>query len=717
MPAAVVIISLKGDTIVSKSISKEYTIDKIRNIAVIGHGGSGKTTLTESLMFVAGAATRIGRIEDGSTISDYHADEIERKISINAAVLHADWQGTKINILDTPGYSDFTGEVLSSLRVADLAVVVIKAVEGVEVGTEIVWNYAKSLNVPALLAVNKIDNENAEFDHAVATAKERFGHDAVLVQFPVNQGLPFDTVVDVLKMKVLKYSRDGSSKFTESDIPANLKEKTEQLHEELIEKIAETDEALMNKFFEDGTLKDVDLENGFRIALLSRKIFPIFCISASQGIGTGPLMSFITTYGPSPKDRGKVQATNPNDKKEIEVESDVVKEPSFFVFKTVSEEHVGELSFFRVYSGIITAGLDLVNQSNGKSERLGQLFVMNGKERSEITKLVAGDIGAAVKLKDTHTNNTLSSRAFPVVYTPINFPDPVIRMAIHSRSKGDEDRMANGLHSLHEEDPTFIITVDGQLSQTVIAGQGELHLLIVTKRLKLKYGVDVDLTEPKIPYKEAIRATASDVEYKHKKQTGGRGQYGHVHIKIEPKPRGAGFEFEDAVVGGVVPGRFIPAVEKGIVEVMQKGVLAGYEVVDLKVTIFDGTYHAVDSDEHSFKIAGAMAFRKGVMEAKPVLLEPINIIEVTVPEEYMGDVMGDLSGRRGKIQGMEAEGHFQKIKASIPMSEIHKYSTILRSMTQGRGVYKTRFSHYDEMPREAAEKVIAASEKAKVEEE
>jgi len=702
---------------VSKAISKEYTIDKIRNIVVIGHGGSGKTTLTESLMFVAGAATRMGRIEDGSTISDYHADEIERKVSINAAVLHADWQGTKINILDTPGYSDFTGEVIGSLRVADLTVVVVKAVEGVEVGTEIVWNYAKKMNVPALLAINKIDNENAEFDHAVASAKERFGHDVVLVQFPVNQGLPFDTVVDVYRMKVLKYNRDGSGKFTESDISADLKEKADKLHEELIEKIAETDEALMNKFFEDGTLKDADLEKGFCTALLNRKIFPVFCISASQSIGISPLMSYITMYGPSPKNRGKVKAINPNDKKEIEVEPDVAKEPSLFVFKTVSEEHVGELSFFRVYSGTITPGLDLVNQSNGKSERLGQLFVMKGKERAEITKLVAGDIGAAVKLKDTHTNNTLSSRAFPVLYPSIAFPDPVIRMAIHSKSKGDEDRMANGLHSLHEEDPTFIVTVDGRLSQTVIAGQGELHLLIVTKRLKMKYGVDVDLTEPKIPYKEAIRATAPDVEYKHKKQTGGRGQYGHVHIKIEPRSRGTGFEFEDAVVGGVVPGRFIPAVEKGIVEVMQKGVLAGYEVVDLKVTIFDGTYHAVDSDEHSFKIAGAMAFKKGIMEAKPVLLEPINIIEVTVPEEYMGDVMGDLSGRRGKIQGMEAEGHFQKIKASIPMAEIHKYSTILRSMTQGRGIYKTGFSHYDEMPREAAEKVIAESEKAKVEEE
>jgi elongation factor G len=698
-------------------MNKEYPIEKIRNIACIGHGGAGKTTLTESFMFVSGAATRMGRVEDGSTISDYHPDEIERKISINAALLHTDWQGTKINILDTPGYSDFTGEVIGSLSVADIAVVLMKAVEGIEVGTEIVWNYTKSLGLPSLLVVNKLDNENAEFDHALATARERFGHDVTAVQYPVNQGLPFDAVVDVLRMKMLKFARDGSGKFTEGEIPADQKQKADKLHEELIEKIAETDEALMNKFFEEGTLKNADLENGFRLALLQRKIFPVFCAAASLGIGVQPLLDFMITYCPSPQDRGPVKANNVGEKKEVLVPPDASKDPSLFVFKTVSEEHVGELSFFRVYSGTVTPGLDLVNQTNGKSERLGQIFAMNGKDRLEAAKLVAGDIGAVVKLKDTHTNNTLSSKNFPVEYAPIAFPDPVIRMAINSRAKGDEDRMANGLHSLHEEDPTFVVTVDGQLSQTVIAGQGELHLLIVTKRLKEKYGVEVDLTEPKIPYKEAIRAVVPDAEYKHKKQTGGRGQYGHVHLKIEPKPRGTGFEFEDAVVGGVVPGRFVPAVEKGVVDVMQKGVLAGYQVVDVKVTIFDGTYHTVDSDENSFKIAGAMAFRKGFMEAKPVLLEPINEIEVVVPEEYMGDVMGDLSGRRGKIQGMEADGHFQKVKATIPMSELHKYSTILRSMTQGRGIYRTKFSHYDEMPKELAEKVVAASEKAKTEEE
>ncbi len=700
-----------------KATGKEYTIEKIRNIALIGHGGSGKTTMTESLMFISGAAARMGRVEDGSTISDYHQDEIERKISINTSVLHTDWHGVKINILDTPGYSDFIGEVVGSLRVADLSVVLVKAVEGVEVGTEIVWNYSKNYNVPSVIVINKLDNENADFENALASAKERFGHDVVVAQFPINHGIPFDAIVDILKMKLLKFNRDGSGKFTETDIPAEFKQRADQLHEELIEKIAETSEELMNKFFEQGSLKDEDLVNGLKTALLNRKIFPVFCAAAPLGIGAAPLLDFISAYSPSPKERGAVNATNLNEKSEINVNPEPNAEPSMFVFKTVSEEHVGELSFFRVYSGTITAGLDLLNQSNSKSERLGQIFIMNGKERQEIAKLVAGDIGAVVKLKDTHTNNTLSSKAFPVLYRKIDFPEPVIRMAIHSKTKGDEDRMANGLHSLHQEDPTFVINVDGKLSQTVIAGQGELHMLIVTNRLKQKYNVEVELTEPKIPYKEAIRATVADAEYKHKKQSGGRGQYGHVHLKIEPKPRGSGFEFEDAIVGGVVPGRFVPAVEKGVIETLQKGVIAGYEVVDVKVTLFDGTYHSVDSDENSFKIAGTMAFKKGMLEAKPILLEPINIIEVTVPDEYMGDVMGDLSGRRGKILGMESQGHFQIIKATVPMVEIHKYSTILRSMTQGRGVYKTRFSHYDEMPRELAEKVIAASAKNKKEEE
>lgn len=697
--------------------SKEYTTDKIRNIAFIGHGGSGKTTMSEAVLFTSGTSTRFGRVEDGSTVSDYHPDEIERKISINTSLLHCEWEGCKFNILDTPGYSDFTGEVISALRVSDVAVVLLKAVEGTEVGTEIVWNYTKNYQTPTVIVVNKMDNENAEFERSFGSAKARFGNDVTLIQFPVNEGLTFDSIIDVLKMKMYKFNRDASGKFVESDVPAEHKERASALHEELIEKIAETDEALMNKFFEDGTLHDADLQKGLRIALNSRKIFPVFCSAASMNIGLGSILSFLVQYGPSPIERGSVTATDTQKKQQIQVPPDPAGQPSLFAFKTISEQHVGELSFFRVYSGSVVPGLDLTNVSNGKSERLGQIFVMNGKERRDVAKLVAGDIGAVVKLKDTHTNNTLSSKAFPVTYTPIEFPEPVIRMAIAAKSKGDEDKIGTGLHYLHEEDPTFLVQVDGELSQTVIAGQGELHLLIVTKRLKEKYGVEVDLKEPKIPYKEAIKARVPEVEYKHKKQTGGRGQFGHVYLKIEPLPRGTGFEFQDEIVGGVVPGRFVPAVEKGVIETMQRGVLAGYQIVDVRVTIFDGSYHSVDSDEHSFKIAGAMAFKKGFLEAKPVLLEPINEIEVIVPDEYMGDVMGDISGRRGKISGMESEGHFQKIKALVPMSEIHKYSTILRSMTQGRGVYRTKFSHYEELPRELAEKVIAAKEKAKEEEE
>ena len=701
----------------SKALTKDYPIEKIRTIALIGHGGSGKTSFAESLLHVTGMTTRVGRVEDGTTASDYHPDEIERKISINAALLHGDWQGTKINILDTPGYSDFIGEVIGSLRVVDAAVVLIKGLEGVEVGTEIVWNAAHAENLPAMFVVSKLDNENVDFDHALATARERFGHDVTVVQYPLNPGLTFDAVVDVLRMKKLTFTRDGSGKVTESDIPAEEQQKAGQLHEELIEKIAETDEALMNKFFEEGTLKDANLETGFRTALQTRKIFPVFCSAATAGVGTSPFLDFLLRFGPSPKDRGPMKAMSAEGEKEVTVHPDPSKEASLFVFKTVSEEHVGELSFFRVYSGSVAPGADLVNEANGKSERLGQLFVMNGKERQDVGRLVAGDLGAVVKLKDTHTNNTLASKASPIIVPPISFPDPVIRMAIHSKAKGDEDRMANGLHALHEEDPTFVVSVDGKLSQTIIAGQGELHLLIVTKRLRQKYGVEVELTEPKIPYREAIKASVADVEYKHKKQTGGRGQYGHVHLKIEPLPRGTGFEFVDAIVGGVVPGRFVPAVEKGVIDTMQRGVVAGYEIVDVRVTIFDGTYHSVDSDEHSFRMAGTMAFKKGILEARPVLLEPIYEIEVVVPEEYMGDVMGDLSGRRGKILGMESDGHFQRIRATVPMGEIHKYSTILRSMTQGRGMFKTKFSHYDEMPREQAEKVIEAGGKKKEEEE
>jgi len=700
---------------------KEYTPEFIRNVAFVGHGGSGKSTLSEALLFAAGATTRLGKIEEGNTVSDYHPDEIERQISINASLLNADWKGTKLNILDTPGYTDFTGEVKGALRVCDTAVVFLKAVEGSEVGTEIVWKYTRELKNATLFVVNKLDNENADFNKVVSAAKEQFSHDLIPVQFPVQQGAGFDSIVDLLRMKVLKFARDGRGRYAEADIPENLKSRAAEMREQLVEQVAETNESILDKFFANGTLTDAELREGMKLGIRTRKIFPLLCTAGSPNVGVSSLLDFITEFCPNPAEveaaAGEAPGSHNGDHKSLTVSANPNGPPTLFVFKTVSEPHVGELSFFRVYSGTISPGIDLVNETNNKSERLAQLFVMNGKERKEIGRLLAGDLGAVVKLKDTHTNNTLSSKAFPVVLQPIPFPEPVISMAIVAKAKGDEDKIANGLHALHEEDPTFVMQVNPELHQTVISGQGELHLGIIINRLKVKYGVEVEMVEPRIPYRETIRGRANEVEYKHKKQTGGRGQFGHVWIKLEPLARGGGFEFEDAIVGGVVPGRFVPAVEKGVIEAMESGVIAGCKVVDVKVTLFDGSYHDVDSDEHSFKIAGRMAFKKGFKEAKPILLEPIYEIEVTVPEDYMGDVMGDISSRRGKILGMDSDGSHQVIKALVPLKELFRYSTTLRSMTQGRGIHRQKFDHYEEMPREVADKIIAEHAKQKVEEE
>ena len=698
---------------------KEYSAESIRNIAFIGHGGAGKTSLGEGCLFTAGTTTRFGKVEEGNTVSDYHTDEIERRISINTSLLFCDWKGTKLNILDTPGYTDFTGEVKAGLRVADTAIVFLKAVEGLEVGTEIVWQYAKDFKNSTIFVVNKLDNENADFEKVVAAARERFTHELIPIQFPLNQGLAFESIVDILRMKVLKFTRDGKGKYTEADIPAELKSKVDAMREQLIEQVAETDEKLLDIFFNNGTLTEKELKDGIKYGISTRKLFPLLCSAGSHNIGVASLMDFIIDFCPNPIEVEPAVATltGGSNGNQVNLKCDANGKPAFFVFKTVSEPHVGELSFFRVYAGTITPGLDLINNSNNKSERMSQLFVMNGKERKEAGKILAGDIGAVVKLKDTHTNQTLSSKALSITFPPIPFTEPVISMAIVAKAKGDEDKIANGLHGLHEEDTTFVIKVDPEIRQTVISGQGELHLDIIVKRLKAKYGVEVDMVEPKIAYRETIRGRANEVEYKHKKQSGGRGQFGHVWIKLEPLPRGGGFEFEDAIVGGVVPGRFVPAVEKGIIESMQSGVIAGYKVVDVKVTLFDGSYHDVDSDENSFKIAGRMSFKKGFIEAKPILLEPIYEIQVTVPEDYMGDVMGDISSRRGKILGMDSEGPRQIIKALVPLRELFRYSTTLRSMSQGRGIHRQKFDHYEEMPREVSDKIIAEHSKHKVEEE
>ena len=693
---------------------KEFTPEHLRNVALIGHGGAGKTSVTEAMLFSAGSTTRLGKVEEGNTLSDYHPDEIERQISINTSLLFCEWKSHKINLLDTPGYLDFTGEVKSSLRVADTALLMLKAVEGLEVGTEIVWKYAQEFETGVLFLVNKCDQENADFDRSVQQAKEMLSHDVMTVQFPLKQGLGFDSIVDVLRMKVLTFTPGGNGKYTESDIPADVKGKADELRQQVLELIAETDEALLNKYLEQGGLTDDEIRTGLRAGIRQRKIFPLLCCSATQNVGVSSVLDFIADYCAAPGETGDLIGLKPgNGEEKISVPQNPSGQPSLFIFKTVSESHVGELSFFRVCSGTVTPGLDMLNEQNGKPERLAQLYIMNGKERKEATRLSAGDLGAVVKLKDTHTNNTLSTKSFPVVYPATVFPNPVFHAAIIPKAKGDEDRISTGLHSLHQEDPTFVFRVDPELHQTIISGQGELHLDIGVKRLKQRFNVDVDVVEPKVPYRETIKGIVKDAEYKHKKQTGGHGQYGHVHLRLEPLSRGKGFEFLDEIVGGVVPRGYIPAVEKGIVETLKDGVLAGYPVVDVRVALHYGSYHDVDSSEMAFKIAAAMAFRKGFLEAKPILLEPIYNIEVKVPEDTMGDVMGDISSRRGKISGMESVGHYQIIRATVPAAELHKYATVLRSKTGGRGMFGASMSHYEEVPRELAEKIIAASEKNK----
>lgn len=695
---------------------KEYNAEAIRNIALVGHGGSGKTTISEILLFTGGEINRIGKVEEGNTTSDFNANEIEKRISIAASPLHVEWNNTKINILDTPGFPDFIGQVISSLHVADIAVSVIKSFEGVEVGTEQTWEVVRKNKLPAAVIINKCDNEHSKFFETIAQAKTRLSHDITVVSFPVKEGLNFNSVIDLVKMKMITYGDAGSKKFTEEEIPADLKSHADKLREILVEKIAESNEELMNKFFEEGNLSDDEIQKGLKVSIINGGLIPAFAFAGSKAIGQNTFLDFAVKYFPAPNEREPLEVTMKEGGKKVKLPCDVKGEPALLIFKSLSEQHVGELSIFKVYSGSLAPGMDLQNTHRDKVERLGQIYVLNGHNRKDIAKLNAGDIGAVVKLKDSHTGDTLCSKNFTILLPEIKYPEPVIRFAVKPKAKGDEDKISAALHTAHEEEPTLRTKFDGEISQTIVSGQGELQLNLAIKLLKDRYAVDVELVEPRIPYRETVKGKCEDSEYKHKKQSGGRGQYGHVHLKIEPLPRGTGYEFVDAIVGGVVPGRFIPAVEKGLKEIMTKGILTGSKVVDVRVTLFDGTYHAVDSDEVSFKIAASQAFKKGFLEARPMLLEPIYDINVKIPEKYMGDVMGDISGRRGKIQNMDADNSFQIIKAKVPLAELHKYSTQLRSLTSGRGMFAMSFSHYEEVPKDTEAKVIEEYQKHKEEE-
>ena len=689
---------------------KNYAAKDIRNFAVVGHGGSGKTTLSEAMLSRSGKINRIGSIESGTTVSDYHHDEHQRQISIHSSPLHLEWDDIKFNLIDTPGYLDFIGEAISSLAVVDAAVIVVHAVNGIEVGTEQVWNYASNYKLPKIIVVNGLDREHTQFDQILQQAKSNFGSNVFPLQLPVNAGPGFNQVVDVLRSELITYSTDGSGKYSEEELPEEWQEKIKGLHEELIEYVAESDDTLLEKFFEEGGLSEEEMREGLHRAIQNQVFIPVFCTAATENIGVARLMDFISKYGSSPVDRATVQAENVNSEETIDVALDG-SAPVVHVFKTISEAHVGELSFFRVYSGSVSTGMDLQNTTRGNSERFGQMFLMNGKDRTSVPSLNAGDIGAVVKLKDTHTGNTLTGPSNKVKLSSVKLPNSNIHLGIRSKSKGDEERIAMGLSTIHEEDPTFIYRVDSELHQTVLSGQGELHLQVSIDRLKRKFNVDVETFKPRIPYRETIRGKGSS-KYRHKKQSGGAGQFAEVWMRVESKPRGEGIEFTHSLVGQSVDRVFVPSVEKGVNFACTDGVLAGYRVVDLKVDFYDGKQHPVDSKDIAFQMAGKQAFREAFMDAQPCLLEPILNIEIRVPDNFMGDVMGDMSSRRGKIIGMDAEGESQLIRAQAPQSEMYQYSTALRSLTGGRGIHSEEFSHYEEVPRDMETKVVAAAKAA-----
>ncbi len=696
-----------------------YDADHIRNVALVGHQGSGKTMLAEAMLLDTGAIKRMGSIEEGSTVSDYHPSEIERQMSVFHSLVHAEWEGHKINILDTPGYPDFVGEVVSALRVADTAIYVLNAGEGVQVGTELAWTYGEMTKKPSMFVINHIDRADYDFDGLVDQVKGRFGRGATVIQIPVAPGSR--SIVDVLLMKQLTFP-EGAGKPEITDIGADLLEQAETLHNELVENIAENDETLMELYFEKGSLTEDEMRKGLHEAMLKRQLFPIFLTSATQNIGVSRLMSFIDNVCPSPSEMPPADTTEGKP-----VVAAPGGQPVVFIYRTMAEQHVGDYSFFRVYSGTLEQGMDLENAQTGSSERLGQLYAINGRERDTVVKMVAGDLGALVKLKNTHTSNTLRQKGSNVVITPISFPDPRYTVAIRPSREGEEDKLAQGLHQLAEEDPSLTLIHDQHLKQMVLAGQGEMHLDIARYRLKNRFGVEVEYSRPRVAYRETIQSQARS-SYRHKKQTGGAGQFADISMLVEPANGafnpppditvrneafvetlwGAKVQFIDAIVGGVIDmRRFFGAIQKGVMEATQEGPIAGYPVGDIRVVIFDGGMHPVDSNENAFKTAARMCFRDAFREAQPVLLEPIYNLEVLAPDAYTGDVMGDLNTRRARIQGIEAEGVFQKTVAQVPEAELHRYSTVLRSITQGRGLHRATFSHYEPMPRHVQEKVVA----------
>ena len=693
---------------------KEYTTGQIRNVALVAHHGVGKTSLAEAMLFLAKATTRLGRIADGSTLLDYAADEIQRQMTINLGLAQFDWAGHKINLVDTPGYPDFVGDVYSALRVADAAILVLRANAGVEVGTEVVWEVLKQEKTPTLVVVNMMDKEHADFMGAVRSVHDRLGSNAVPTQLPIGEADAFGGIVDLIENKAYAFSGRGmDEKSQEIPIPAEMTSAVIEARKKLMEEAAMGDEELLLKF-DEGELSVEEIRRGLCERVVQGDLLPVFCCSAYHNQGVKEVLDEVVDVLPSPLMVKPQSGVSGNGGGDVTCKPDPAEPAAAVVFKTLSEQHLGDLSLIRLYSGRIEPGKELANTSRSRSEKIGTLYHLVGKERHECKGAVAGDIVAAVKLKETHTSDTLADKARPVQLAPPDFPGPVTAECIRAKNKGDEEKMSTGLARLHEEDPTFRRQHEPSTHETLVYGMGDLQLEVMVDRLKKRFGVEVVLSKPHVPYRETIKGKAQG-EYRHKKQTGGRGQFGEVHLRLEPLPRSGGFEFADEIKGGVVPNQYIPAVEKGVLSGMERGPLAGYPVVDVRVALFFGKYHDVDSSEMAFKIAAETCFHEVMKrpEARAVMLEPVETLAVRVPGEYLGDVMGDLSGRRGRIHKTDADGNYQMVHAEVPSAELYKYAAHLRSITQGRGVHSQKFSHYEEVPRELAERVVAAAKAEK----
>jgi elongation factor G len=683
---------------------KSFGSEFIRSVVLVGHGQSGKTSLVSAILFNTGMVNRLGKVDQGNTVTDYEEEEIEKKISIQASVAFAIQDKYKINLIDTPGFANFAWEARVGMRAAETAIMMVNATEGVEVQTEKIFEGINDLKKPAVFVINRMTKDLADFDKTYEEIQESFGKNAIAIQYPIGKGDDFTGHVDLLSMKAIKYSSDESGNFEEIDIPSDMKDDMDAKREELIEKIAENDEALMEKYFEEGDLTAEEIQVGLKKGIIGQDIFPVLVTDSFSNIGVKQLTEFIIDYTPSILEVGETEAVEGT----VKVDKDGVV--NTFVFKTISDPYTGKISIMKVFSGIFKPDSSYYNTTKDVAERVGGTFFLQGKTQESSGEVFPGDIVAVAKLKETQTGDTLSIKGENTVFPEIKFPIPSMSFAIEPKSRDDENKISGALQKIQEEDPTVKSHRDVQTKELVISGNGQLHVGLVVNKLEKKYGVSVIMKPPKVPYKETIKGRA-DVEVKYKKQSGGRGQYGHVLIKMDPLPRGSDFEFKESIFGGSIPKNYIPAVEKGIRESKDKGIVAGYPVVDFRVDLYDGSYHDVDSSDMAFKIAATKAFKKAVLEAKPTILEPIVEVEVVIPEEFMGDINGNLSGRRGKIQGMEAKGKNHVVKAMVPMVEMLDFSPTLTSITGGRGSYFMQFSHYEEVPHQLHKKIIADSVK------